>query len=646
MKRYFFLMLICVCFVCVGCAGNITATDTGGESAILNPVTTPARAPEAPAPLTPKLLMDTFIAKHDPQHDGWHGFFVRSIDIADVLESYGETQFFAYLRRLAGANDYLNISDEALLYESTYVSGSEDIPFAVILLNDHRRGYGMVMENRGGWQFMGYFECGEVEVHPEEEYHYIPDPRVRTHSAKLLDDGSLQTWLQIPGHVDSGTGRAAYDCTWYNLNSGRVDVRYITENVQCYPPFCYSVTGEAKLANEFYSGGYPLEIDYSCRFGVAPEDYWSGEEQNDIVFSRTEYFLWSDGGLMPQTTYQTLYNQKEVQPGILMDSAWDQFHKLEKRGTSKEKEWASQIRELNYDAMSDHIILENIYNDRQEIGRRKGGLPPAEFEEMRELAPTIQTPGGAPVKLIFTDRPDMNYTLTKYEHDGSTAIVPIDNGMFNTQEQQGTIFYTLETTWFFGSYIYGFELCATEDGEKLPCLPAEEAAAIKRAREYLKEITGYDFIYASATAELWKWSEMDGSPDEWSIGLLLPHQNMTANVRFEQDGQMTFYALGALGKTDDPNPILPLLPQPTDTEDISYTEKAGFWYEKLPIKRMGETRVIEQAAKNRRGQYENSLETITKQRFTDGSVLTSHFDQETGRLTYFCMYPAKILKGN
>lgn len=647
MKQYAILALVCLCLMIAGCTSSVTVDNANPE------ITTPAPQ-ESPTPdmdesvrLTPRLLLEALMAKGEAS--SVQGVYdIQCPDVAGVLESFGETQFSAFLRRHATQNNWLQINDQKLFYESTFSNGMDNIPFVVILFNEHRNGYGLVMQERGGWQCTGYFECGEVETDPDSEYCQAPEPWVRTHSAKQLDDGSIQTWLQVPGHVDSGTGRAAYDCTWYNLNSNRTDVRYITESMHLYAPFCYRITSKALEAEEFASGGHPLTIDYECRFALAPDHFWEGlgETANDIVVPLTEYFVWKDGGMAPERTFRQISNQVELQPQMLMDLAWDQFHALEKRGTRAEKEWAKQIRELSYDAWADHITLENTYGDRINVGRRKGGIQAQDFEEMRQFSTSIQMPGGAPIKLSFIDKPDRNFTLTRYDDNGNETIIPIDNGVFYAQEQKGTLFYTLETTWFFGSFTYGFKICATEDGEVVPALSEEELAAIARARDYLQRITGYDFTYSSATATLQKWKEINGSPDEWDIDLLLPHQNMLANVRFELDGQMTFYALGALGMTNDPDVSLPLLPQPQETEKLPYTEKAAYWYENLLIKRMGEIKRIDLVGKNLPGQYENMPETRTKQRFLDGSVLTSHFDQKTGRLTYFCMYPAEVLKNN
>lgn len=168
--------------------------------------------------------------------------------------------------------------------------------------------------------------------------------------------------------------------------------------------------------------------------------------------------------------------------------------------------------------------------------------------------------------------------------------------------------------------------------------PSQEAAA--RAAGYLEILTGQDLSNLPCEVEFLAASG-DG---EWNVSFALPDQPVSANVRFEADGTLTFYALWTHGKTDA-SLILPLAPMPQDLSEADYEEIAAYWYERLPIREDAPFRRTELARKGNTRQYPSSayvLNTV-KMRFEDGSVLTCQYDQGTRRLAYLCHYTAKSL---
>lgn len=172
--------------------------------------------------------------------------------------------------------------------------------------------------------------------------------------------------------------------------------------------------------------------------------------------------------------------------------------------------------------------------------------------------------------------------------------------------------------------------------------PSEQAAAL--AAEYLAVLTGQDFSGLSYKAELLTYDALNGREDEWNISFTLPGQPVTANMRFEKDGALTFYALFTEGKTDE-TLQLPLDSMPGELQEADYKQIAAYWYEKLPFREDAPLKRVQLARKDNTLQYPHSayvLNTI-KLRFEDGSVLTCQYDQGTRRLVYFCHYTAEGL---
>lgn len=168
--------------------------------------------------------------------------------------------------------------------------------------------------------------------------------------------------------------------------------------------------------------------------------------------------------------------------------------------------------------------------------------------------------------------------------------------------------------------------------------PSEKAVAL--AADYLEILTGQDLSGLPYEVEFLSWVG-DG---EWDVSFALPDQPVTANVRFEEDGVLTFYALWTEGETDE-TLLLPLAPMPEALQEADYKEIAAYWYEKLPIREDAPFKRTQLAREDNVHQYPDSayvLNTV-KMRFEDGSVLNCQYDQGTRRLVYFCHYTAEVL---
>ncbi len=168
--------------------------------------------------------------------------------------------------------------------------------------------------------------------------------------------------------------------------------------------------------------------------------------------------------------------------------------------------------------------------------------------------------------------------------------------------------------------------------------PSEKAVAL--AADYLEVLTGQDLSELPYTVEFLSWIG-DG---EWDVSFALPDQPVAANVRFQEDGTLTFYALWTYGETDE-TLLLPLASMPEALQEADYKEIAAYWYEKLPIREDAPLKRTQLARKDNADQYPHSayvLNTV-KLRFKDGSVLNCQYDQGTRRLVYFCHYTAEVL---
>lgn len=168
--------------------------------------------------------------------------------------------------------------------------------------------------------------------------------------------------------------------------------------------------------------------------------------------------------------------------------------------------------------------------------------------------------------------------------------------------------------------------------------PFLEAAAL--GAEYLQILTGQDFSAFSYEVEFLSHS----GNGEWDVSFSIPDQPVTANVRFEADGTLTFYALWTHGETDA-SLLLPLAPMPEALTGADYKQIIPYWYNQLPIREDAPFKRMELVQKDNTLQYPDSsyrLNTV-KMRFEDGSVLTCLYDQGTCRLTYFCHYTAESL---
>ncbi len=480
---------------------------------------------------------------------------------------------------------------------------------------------------------------------------------VRTHKAQTSDKGP-QAWLVVDGLVGTGTGRLTEDCTWYNLNSGRADIRYITHNFDINArPLPYQITSEVHTHDQFHPGGYPVELVYTCRFGVAPGEDWgldtdssdiaSSGEADAIIAESVQYFTWEEGALRPVNGAGSLYDERDVLASTFMGVCSSRFFELEDRGTKAEKAWAKDVRRLASEQNVSFITLTEQDGRDHMIGRYEGYAKAPRFDDFWVSNPTLECSGGAPIALSFIETPDRGYTLTRYSDDGYSEVVPIDNGVFLAQENAGTMLYTLEGNWYYGTYGFDFNVNVTSRGKAASPFEPEMTSVLERARDYAKQITGVDFSKASGTAVLHKWKtdyQIEGAFDEWDVELLWPNSNIQASIRFELGGKMTFFALFTLGEQKGDYTELPLAPAHEDMAELSAAEKTQAWFERLPIMSMHELKKAEIARKNIDSQYNGRVETAVKLRFDDGSVLTCYLDEETGRLSYFCLYTKETLE--
>ncbi len=463
MKRTACLIIICLCLFAYGCAPEATPAPTIAVTVSPAPVETPAptptpavlppvsAAPEKTA-LTPEALIGELWAKGEPSGNGARTtVWVEEADIAEILEAHGETELSARLREDEALWSGMYLDDALLSYTGSFADGGADIPFTAIFFNSHRTGFCLVMENRGEWRFGGYFECGEMD------FLERTDSAVSTFAAQTTDKG-LQTWLLVPGWISSGTGRACYDCVWYNLNTGRADIRYITRNLDIGgTALPYSITSAVRISEEFIPGTPAVTVNYSCRFGVAPGYDWDDESGDAITQEHAQYFYWEDGALRPEGIW-TLYAEKDVLASTFIDVCFQQFIKLEEHGARKEKAWAKDVRQMANEEKAALITLTEQGGAEHVIGRYAGGAKAPRFDEFWKINPTIECAGGAPIALSFIETPDRGCTLTRYTEDGNSEAVPIDNGVFLAHKDAGTMLYTLEGEWFFGKYSYDFNV--------------------------------------------------------------------------------------------------------------------------------------------------------------------------------------------
>ncbi len=455
----------------LGCAAEAPPSPAIAVTVSPAPVVKPATAPpdESPKPaLDPFALAEKLWSKGgEPSGpDERQTVYVNTADIVNTLEAYGEAELSARLREdEAFENNSFHMNAELLCYSDTFDDGGKAVPFAAIFFNNHRSAYCLVMENRGEWGFSGYFECGEVG-------RYGLFGEVRTHKAQTSDKGP-QAWLLVDGLVGTGTGMRCEDCTWYNLNARREDIRYITLNFDINArPIPYQITSEVRAQDQFGPDGYPVEIVYTCRFGVAPGEDWgldtdfadiaSAGEADAIIVETTQYFAWEDGallaegGLFPFEGGEALYNG-EIPASAVIGICGQRFNELEDHGTKAEKAWAKDVRQLMSEEGVEYITLTPPGGMEHDIGRYSGFAKAPRFDYW-EINSTIECSGGAPVGISFLLKPDSGYTLTRYGEDGASEIVPIDNGVFLAQKDAGTLLYTLEGEWPFGTYSYDFNV--------------------------------------------------------------------------------------------------------------------------------------------------------------------------------------------
>lgn len=170
--------------------------------------------------------------------------------------------------------------------------------------------------------------------------------------------------------------------------------------------------------------------------------------------------------------------------------------------------------------------------------------------------------------------------------------------------------------------------------------PLDPNAAL--AAGYLETLTGCGLSSLPYTAEFHNGGGEE--PGEWDISFALPDQPVTANVRFTEAGELTFYALWTHGQTDE-TLKLPLAPMPDALAEAGYKEVLAYWYGLLPIREDAPLKRVELVRKDDSRQYGPApyVLSVAKMRFADGSVLTCHYDQATKRLVYFCHYTAESL---
>ncbi|MDL2258925.1 hypothetical protein LJC42_07235 [Eubacteriales bacterium OttesenSCG-928-K08] len=172
--------------------------------------------------------------------------------------------------------------------------------------------------------------------------------------------------------------------------------------------------------------------------------------------------------------------------------------------------------------------------------------------------------------------------------------------------------------------------------------PEEEAAQL--AIEYAKLITGWDFSEASVEAVLFEDYFDNRELGEWFVEIIGGFSPIPGiSMRFSETNGLTFFALNVDGFEQGEYMELPLIQMPEDIRNLNGKELALYWYEALPIHYMDEIKKVEISDKNITNWYTGHTLTKTKLRLMDGSVLTSYFDEETGRPTYFCLYTSDTL---
>lgn len=625
MKTWIAIVLL-GCMLLGGCAG--TSVQATVQTSL--PSAEPSPTPQS---LTPELLLQALYDVGEPYNEVLTKYVVPCAAAAAVLESYGEKTLSALLRTRSGPGDNVEVDTQTLFYQGSYATNTRERAFAAIVFNGYREGWCLIMENMDGWKFTGCFSCGEIATVPDDEV--ATGGRLSIRSAQTLQDG-VQTWLLAPGKVESGTGIGTYDCVWYNLGACRVDLRYYTSliHVSEGDALRYRIRGSVSESTAM-NGELALNVQYDYRFAVAPEGWWDGEgdDQSDLAGLFPETYEWTKDGFVFSNANQTLRISENayLMATQMTNLCWPDLSSMLDHGTKAQKAWVRTVQACARDEIASRVTLAA---QGKEIMAEQIDTP-ASVSSMAAAGPVMKLGADAAVTIGFVEKPEY-YTLTVYDEHNIASTVPVDNGVFLTPKTPGVWRYSLAATWL-DEYAYAFTLRTTAAQAGGTTLPQDAADAIARGRDYAKQITGYDYALANGEAV---YMDFGGIEEwRWDVSLTWPHTNLLVNMRFDQAGELSFFALFTNGAQRELYTWLPLSPAPADALSLSYPEAVAHWLNALPIERPGDLTKVEIIRKEVPGQYNGRRLTRMRLRFSGGSVILCEVEQETRRLCYLCLYP-------
>ena len=625
MKKWIAIVLLC-CMLLGGCA------DTPVQMPAQTPLPSASPSP-TPQSLTPELLLQALYDAGEPYNEALTKYVVPCAAAASVLEVYGERTLSALLSARSGLGDSVKVDTQTLFYQGSYATHAGERAFAAIVFNGYREGWCLIMENMDGWKFTGCFSCGEIATVPDDEV--ATGGRLSIRSAQTLQDG-VQTWLLAPGKVESGTGIGTYDCVWYNLGACRVDLRYYTSliHVSEGDALRYRIRGSVSESTAM-NGELALNVQYDYRFAVAPEGWWDGEgdDQSDLAGLFPETYEWTKDGFVFSNANQTLRISENayLMATQMTNLCWPDLSSMLDHGTKAQKAWVRTVQACARDEIASRVTLAA---QGKEIMAEQIDTP-ASVSSMAAAGPVMKLGADAAVTIGFVEKPEY-YTLTVYDEHNIASTVPVDNGVFLTPKTPGVWRYSLAATWL-DEYAYAFTLRTTAAQAGGTTLPQDAADAIARGRDYAKQITGYDYALANGEAV---YMDFGGIEEwRWDVSLTWPHTNLLVNMRFDQAGELSFFALFTNGAQRELYTWLPLSPAPADALSLSYPEAVAHWLNALPIERPGDLTKVEIIRKEVPGQYNGRRLTRMRLRFSGGSVILCEVEQETRRLCYLCLYP-------
>ena len=384
-------------------------------------------------------------------------FWVDSEVIAQSLQAKGERELSGWLteQSQSGGKNALGLNRQTLFFQGEFGTSDGERRMAAVVLNGFRDGICLVFEQLDGWRLTGFFPCGEAENLPGD-YSNAPVPmEIRLESTEAGKDG-MQTWLVVPGWVNSGTGLGVYDEVWYNLGQRRTDLRCVTYHYNTLDPVQCIVSTGMETAEENGLPQWSLNVhcaliyDYNEEV-VVEKDFalryeWDAASNQMALASNPGGWRWASGteGYAPGDT--------EIQASDVLRLFAPEVEQIRQNGSGKQRAWLDNLEQLNREEGVRTVTVEAPDGVKHQVGRYLGYAPAPRLDFL-EAALLFQARPGEKMVLSFESEPEA-WSLSCWDGTGASCEAAREGYTVTLPESRGICLFTLDAQYAFGEYTY------------------------------------------------------------------------------------------------------------------------------------------------------------------------------------------------